>query len=212
MSTVAPPTRGSFNGIKDLAMVARQVRYEQLSFWLNPLGAFFTLGFSTIFLVLLGAIGAGVLAPAALARGAERRLIAASIAAGIGGSVVLALVHLLAVDAVVLSVMGMLLLTDLPVILELSERRAGNDGGTVAALMWMAGNGGGLVVAVLVQALVHDPVPAFLLLAACGCTALPLLAGVSGLPVPAQGLPGGGLGPGAGRDAIVPETGPPARL
>jgi ABC-2 type transport system permease protein len=27
-----------------------------LSFWLNPLGAFFTLGFSTIFLVLLGAI------------------------------------------------------------------------------------------------------------------------------------------------------------
>jgi ABC-2 type transport system permease protein len=32
------------------------VRFEQLSFWLNPLGAFFTLGFSTVFLVLLGAI------------------------------------------------------------------------------------------------------------------------------------------------------------
>jgi ABC-2 type transport system permease protein len=56
MSTVAPPSRGSFNGIKDLTMVARQVRYEQLSFWLNPLGAFFTLGFSTIFLILLGSI------------------------------------------------------------------------------------------------------------------------------------------------------------
>src|SRR5580658_3743387 len=37
-------------------MVARQVRYEQLSFWLNPLGAFFTLGFSTIFLIMLGSI------------------------------------------------------------------------------------------------------------------------------------------------------------
>ncbi len=51
------PTTGSFHGLSDLKLVGRQVWYEQLSFWLNPLGAFFTLGFSTIFLVLLGAIG-----------------------------------------------------------------------------------------------------------------------------------------------------------
>ena len=50
------PDTGSFSGRHDPKMVVRQVRYEQLSFWLNPLGAFFTLGFSTIFLVLLGAI------------------------------------------------------------------------------------------------------------------------------------------------------------
>jgi ABC-2 type transport system permease protein len=50
------PTKGSFNGINDVKLVARQVRYEQLSFWLNPIGAFFTLGFSTIFLVMLSAI------------------------------------------------------------------------------------------------------------------------------------------------------------
>jgi ABC-2 type transport system permease protein len=50
------PTTGSFNGIGDVKMVVRQVRFEQLSFWLNPLGAFFTVGFSTIFLVMLGAI------------------------------------------------------------------------------------------------------------------------------------------------------------
>jgi ABC-2 type transport system permease protein len=50
------PTTGSFYGISDLRLVGRQVWYEQLSFWLNPLGAFFTLGFSTIFLILLGAI------------------------------------------------------------------------------------------------------------------------------------------------------------
>ncbi len=37
-------------------MVLRQVYFEQLSFWLNPLGAFFTIGFSTIFLIMLGAI------------------------------------------------------------------------------------------------------------------------------------------------------------
>ena len=41
--------------------------------------------------------------------------------------------------------------------------------------MWLAGNAGGLVVAVLVQALVHHPLPAFLLLAACGCAAIPLV-------------------------------------
>jgi predicted MFS family arabinose efflux permease len=126
-------------------------------------------------IVLLGALGSAILAPAVIARNAEQRLIGASIVAAVGGSVLLAVVHTFALDAVMLGVMGTLLLTDLPVILELAERRAGNDGGTVAALMWLAGNAGGVVVAVLVQALVHHPVPAFLLLAACGCTAVPLL-------------------------------------
>ena len=51
----APPSSGSFEGVRDLKLVARQVRYEQLSFWLNPIGAAFTVGFSVIFLVLLGA-------------------------------------------------------------------------------------------------------------------------------------------------------------
>ncbi|HWE68402.1 MAG TPA: ABC transporter permease [Acidimicrobiales bacterium] len=55
-SNPSNPSTGSFRGRSDIKMVARQVRYEQLSFWLNPLGAFFTLGFSTIFLVLLSAI------------------------------------------------------------------------------------------------------------------------------------------------------------
>jgi predicted MFS family arabinose efflux permease len=137
-------------------------------------------------MVLLGAIGSGVLAPAVVARGAEPRLIGASLVADVVGSVILAFVHVFALDAAVLAVMGMLLLTDLPVILELAERRAGNDGGTVAALMWLAGNAGGLVVAVLVQALVHHPLPAFLLLAVCGCAAIPLVgrlrAGVVAVP------------------------------
>jgi ABC-2 type transport system permease protein len=57
MSSIASTrTVGSYQGIKDLKMVLRQVRYEQLSFWLNPIGAFFTIGFSTIFLVMLGAL------------------------------------------------------------------------------------------------------------------------------------------------------------
>ena len=54
MSNTAPRT-GSWQGLSDLNLVARQVRYEQLSFWLNPFGAVFTLGFSVVFLLLLGA-------------------------------------------------------------------------------------------------------------------------------------------------------------
>jgi ABC-2 type transport system permease protein len=51
----APPSSGSFEGVRDLRLVGRQVHYEQLSFWLNPIGAAFTVGFSVIFLILLGA-------------------------------------------------------------------------------------------------------------------------------------------------------------
>jgi ABC-2 type transport system permease protein len=39
----------------DLRLVARQVRYEQLAFCLNRIGAIFTIGFSVVFLVMLGA-------------------------------------------------------------------------------------------------------------------------------------------------------------
>lgn len=39
----------------DARLVAHQVRYEQLAFWVNRVGAIFTVGFSVVFLVLLGA-------------------------------------------------------------------------------------------------------------------------------------------------------------
>lgn len=44
-----------FRGFDDLRLVGSQVFYEQLSFWLNPFGAVFTVGFAVVFLVLLGA-------------------------------------------------------------------------------------------------------------------------------------------------------------
>ena len=39
VSTTDVPVKGSFRGVSDLPLVARQVRFEQLSFWLNPIGA-----------------------------------------------------------------------------------------------------------------------------------------------------------------------------
>jgi len=46
---------GNLRGLGDLRLVGRQVGYEQLGFWLNPVAAVFTIGFSVVFLVLLSA-------------------------------------------------------------------------------------------------------------------------------------------------------------
>lgn len=50
-----PAQTRRFYGLSDLRLVGRQVYYEQLSFWLNPIGAIFTVGFPLVFLILLGA-------------------------------------------------------------------------------------------------------------------------------------------------------------
>jgi ABC-2 type transport system permease protein len=51
----APAETRRFYGLSDLRLVGRQIYYEQLSFWLNPIGAVFTIGFPLVFLILLGA-------------------------------------------------------------------------------------------------------------------------------------------------------------
>ncbi len=52
MSSSETPVKGSFRGLSDVPLVARQVRFEQLSFWLNPIGALLTIGFSVVFVVI----------------------------------------------------------------------------------------------------------------------------------------------------------------
>ncbi len=54
-ATASLPEQGSFRGARDLGLVVRQVGFEQLSFWLNPIGALMTVAFSMVFLILLGA-------------------------------------------------------------------------------------------------------------------------------------------------------------
>lgn len=46
---------------RPLVLAARQLRYEQLAFWRNPVGAVFTIGFSVLFLVLESASGGSAL-------------------------------------------------------------------------------------------------------------------------------------------------------
>jgi len=134
-----------------------------------------TAGSLLVGMVLAGAVGAGALPPLVVRRRAERRTVGAAVAVAAAGALVLAFEHAVAVDAVVLAAIGLLLLTLLPVILELSERRAGASAGTVTALMWLAGNAGGLVVTVLIALLVHHPVSAFVALAVISLLAAPLV-------------------------------------
>ena len=138
-----------------------------------------TAGTLLVGMVAAGALGAGALPPLVVRRRAERVTIGAAIAVAAGGSLLLAFEHAVAVDAVVLVAIGLLLLTLLPVILELSERGAGSSAGTVTALMWLAGNAGGLVVTVIVALLVHHPLATFATLAAISLLATPLVVALS---------------------------------
>lgn len=127
-------------------------------------------------MVVSGVVGCAVL-PALVARRAiEASFMRAAVIVGCIGSVALGVLPGLAGRAAVIVVMGLFLLPALPVILTSTERLAGAAAGTAGAIVWMAGNLGGLVVALLVQALVHHPLVAFLAMGAVSLLGLPLAA------------------------------------
>lgn len=130
-----------------------------------------------LLVMVVGGVGGSAVLPALAARlGLERRVLLAALLVTAGGAAVLALVHAAFGIGVVLFLMGLLLLATLPVVLEVTERRAGPASGTAAALLWMAGNAGGLAVTVAVAPLLDHPAAAFLLLAGVAVLGLPIVA------------------------------------
>jgi hypothetical protein len=127
-------------------------------------------------MIVTGVIGCALLPAPIVRRGAERGFMWAVVLVGGLGSVALGLLPGLAGKAVVMLLMGALLLPALPVIMTVAEQLAGSAAGTAGAIVWMAGNLGGLVVALLVQALVHHPTAAFLTMGAVVIFAAPLAA------------------------------------
>ena len=103
------------------------------------------------------------------------------------GCVALGAIPLLGARAAVIALMGFVLLPALPIVLTVAERLAGAAAGTAGAIVWMAGNLGGLVVALIVQVLVHDPLAAFLAMAAVSLLGLPLAARFPSLADPPRG-------------------------
>jgi predicted MFS family arabinose efflux permease len=135
-----------------------------------------TAGALLVGMVLAGIVGCAVLPPLIDRRGAERAFMRAAVLTSAVGCAALGVVTLLGPQAAVLAVMGFALLPALPIVLTAAERLAGPAAGTAGAIVWMAGNLGGLVVALVVQALVHHPLPAFLAMVAVSLLGLPLAA------------------------------------
>ena len=139
-------------------------------------------------MVLAGLVGCAVIPAKVARRGSERSFMQSAVAVSCLGCIVLAAAPWLSLQALAIAVMGVVLLPALPVILTRAEQLAGGAAGTAGAIVWMAGNLGGLVVALIVQVLVHEPVAAFL-----------AMAGISlvGLPLAARLAPAGPIGAGA---------------
>jgi predicted MFS family arabinose efflux permease len=113
-------------------------------------------------MVVAGLLGCALLPQRVARRGAQRSFMRSAVVASCLGCVALGVAPWLGLRAVVIAVMGLFLLPALPIVLAAAERLAGAAAGTAGAIVWMAGNLGGLVVALIVQVLVHDPLAAFL--------------------------------------------------
>jgi len=155
--------------------------FVALATWLQTLLAPSGVSDTTAGLLLVGMVASGILgcavcAPLVDARGAERGFLLGTVIVSVAGCVALALVSGVGGWAVVLVAMGLFLLPSLPVVLTAAERLAGPLAGMAGAIVWMAGNLGGLVVAVIVEALVHHPDAAFLAMGGVCALGLPVAA------------------------------------
>lgn len=140
-------------------------------------------------MVVAGVAGSAVLPPVLARRRQELAFVLASVGFGAAALVLLAAAPGFGTGLVASLVVGVLLLTDLPLILELAEARAGSSGGTASALVWLAGNGAGLVAALVVQGLLHRPAIAFVVLAVLLLAGLPLLAALRRSATPEGSIP-----------------------
>ena len=132
-------------------------------------------GVMLLAMIVAGIVGS-VFIPAWVARKRkEYTVMLVSVAvAGVGG-VVLSFAPGVATGLVVMTVLGMLQLSTLPIVLEMVERRSRRNAGTAAALVWMAANAGAVVICVAVQLLVEHPSMAFLVLAGASLLTVPLI-------------------------------------
>ncbi|HMC49240.1 MAG TPA: hypothetical protein VKH20_01215 [Solirubrobacterales bacterium] len=133
-------------------------------------------GVLLVAMVVAGITGCALLPPLIARRGAERAFMRSAVLTSALGCAALGAFTMLGARAGVITLMGLIMLPALPVILTAAERLAGSAEGTAGAIIWMAGNFGGLVVALIVQGLVHHPLAAFLSMAAVSLLGVPLAA------------------------------------
>lgn len=124
-------------------------------------------------MVIAGVASSAVLPPVIARRGLQLPSLVAGGVATIVGCGLLAAAPGVVGGAVGLCLVGLFLLPGLPVMLEVAERRSGDGAAAAAGLIWLAGQGGGIVVAVACGALEGTPWLAFSLLAIVVVSAVP---------------------------------------
>src|SRR5579863_9338338 len=184
-------------GIRRLAMISFVGfgLFIALTTWLQTLLKPAGISASTAGWVLVGAVVAGVISsailPPAIIRAHRDHLLFRAASLGTcGACVVFAVWKWVPAVAAGAAVIGFLMLASLPVILEIAERRAGPAGTSATALIWLSGNAGGIVIAILVQVVVHQPAVAFLLMAVIALVVLRFVWQGS-LSGPAEPIPDG---------------------
>jgi fucose permease len=125
--------------------------------------------------VAVGAIGSTVVAAALEGRPVEAVLVRTTLVAAVLGCLVLAVGSGLASAWVGVVIAVLAMLTALPWLLALCERNARDAVASATALLWLAGNLGGLVVAGMLGLLLDHPGAAFALLAVVALAGLPLV-------------------------------------
>jgi predicted MFS family arabinose efflux permease len=163
---------------------------------LDPAGVSDTAaGVLLVVMVVAGVLGSALLPPVLARLGRELTFVGLSVVIGAAALVALAIEPGMVTGTVAATLLGLFLLTDLPLILELAERRAGAAGGTASALVWLAGNGAGLIAALVVQVLDQHPAAAFGVLAALLLVGVPLLRSLYRLGDAGAGDPVSGVSP-----------------
>jgi predicted MFS family arabinose efflux permease len=125
-------------------------------------------------MVLAGVAGCAVIPPLVADRGLQAPVLLASAVTAVVSCLLLAVTPGVPAGAIALPLLGLLLLPALPIILELADRRAGSSAGAVTAVLWLAGNLGGIVVAIAVQGLQNQPAAAFVTIAIAAGLAVPM--------------------------------------
>jgi predicted MFS family arabinose efflux permease len=138
-----------------------------------------TAGWILVATVLAGVIGSAVLPPTVTRRRAAHSFYRLAGAATCAACLLFGFWKWVPAISVAACVSGLLLLASLPVLLEVAERLAGPAGTSATALIWLSGNAGGIVIALLVQAVLHHPLTAFLLMAAIPLAVLIVIPGAA---------------------------------
>ncbi len=125
--------------------------------------------------VLGGIVGAMVIPAWVTRRKREFALMFAALWVGCIVCLLLAVTPRASLGMVGMPLIGLLQLSTLPVIMEMTERRAGPAAGTASALVWMAGNAGATAISIAVQNMIGRPGLAFLFLASIAAASAPLV-------------------------------------